>query len=387
MGHRWDVVARVLLVAVIGLTGAVIGMRPAAATMVAEYAEWELSGQAGTFTVPGAGFPSGTLATDTTTLRAPSGKSTYLGYSTPFGQEFGESYNHTYLSFGTARRGKPSTTTITFNAATPAGDWGFTLGDIDADKAKVSAVGKDGKALTVAELGWKGAFNYCDVPRYRPSSCTRRVYTDVPTWDQSTSTLVGSGSDTDGASGWFMPTKSVKTLTIEFSVQSGIPIGQLWIAARFETGKPDVVVAKHAYPTTVFPGGKVTYTITVDNQGVVPEPDAAFSDKLSGVLDDASYNDDAHADGGTVMYSRPVLIWHGPLEPGQVSTITYSVTIHDPYTGNEVMGNVVVARGHRLTCQEGDGPGCAVSVTVERADANTGFGGMAGSVRTHHPRP
>jgi uncharacterized repeat protein (TIGR01451 family) len=387
MGYRWRVVARVLLAAVIGLTGAVLGVRPAAATIVSEYAEWALSGQAGTFTVPGSGFPSGTVTSDTPTLRAPAGKSTYLNYLTPFGQEFGESQNHSYLSFGTVRGGKPSTTTITFNAATPAGDWGFALGDIDADKAKVSAVGKDGKALTVAELGWKGAFNYCDVARYRPSSCTRHVYTDVPTWDPGTSTLVGSGADTDGASGWFMPTKSVKILTIVFTVQSGIPIGQLWIAARYETDKPDIFVSKHAFPTTAFPGSKVTYTITVDNKGVVPEPDAQVSDDLSDVLDDAHYNNDAHADGGTVTYKRPVLTWDGPLDPGQVFTTTYSVTIKNPYTGNEVIGNVVVALGHRLTCQEGKGPGCATSVIVDRVRVRTGFGGMAGAVRDHYPRP
>jgi hypothetical protein len=63
------------------------------------------------------------------------------------------------------------------------------------------------------------------------------------------------------------------------------------------------------------------------------------------------------------------------------------VTIHDPYTGDGVMGNVVVARGHRLTCPEGEGSGCAVSVTIAQANASTGFGGMAGSVRHHDPRP
>jgi uncharacterized repeat protein (TIGR01451 family) len=354
---------------------------------VAEYAKWEFSGQAGTFTVPGSGFPSGTVTSNASPLRAPSGKSTYLNHTTPFGQEFGESHNHSYMAFGTARGNKPSTTTISFNAATPARNWGFALGDIDADKARVSAVGADGKALTAAQLGWKGAFNYCATTHQRPPSCTRRVYTDVPTWDAGTSTLIGSGTDTDGASGWFMPTKSIKTLTIEFSVQTGIPIGQLWMAARFETDKPDITVAKHASPATVFPGGKVTYTITVHNRGLVPEPDAEVSDNLSDVLEGARYNNDAHADAGTVTYKRPVLTWDGALEPGQVSTIRYSVTIDNPYRGKGALSNVVIALGHRLTCQDGKGAGCAVSVTVARADANTGFGGMAASVREHHPRP
>jgi uncharacterized repeat protein (TIGR01451 family) len=394
MGHRWGVVARVLLAAGIGLTGAAFGMRAYSATIVSEYADWTVSGQAGTFSVPGSGFPSGAVASDTT-LRAPSGKSTYLNNSTPFGQEFGESQNRSYLSFGTARGGKPSTTTVTFDTATPVGSWGFTLGDIDADKAKVTAIGADGKALTTDQLGWKGAFNYCATTP-RPGSCTRHVYTDVPTWNAGTSTLVGSGTDTDGASGWFMPTVSIKTLTVEFSVQSGIPIGQLWMAARFDTDKPDVVVSKHAYPATAFPGSKVTYTITVDNMGLAPEPDAEVSDDLSDLLDAARYNNDAHADGGTVTYSRPVLTWKGHLDPGQAVTTTYSVTIDNPYRGNGMIRNVVVATGSRLTCQQGKGAGCAASVVITRGGgtqgsgstrANTGFGGMAGSVRHHQPRP
>jgi hypothetical protein len=68
-------------------------------------------------------------------------------------------------------------------------------------------------------------------------------------------------------------------------------------------------------------------------------------------------------------------------------TTTYSVTIKNPYTGNGVMDNVVVALGHRLTCQDGKGPGCATSVTIGRVHVRTGFGGMAGAVRYHYPRP
>jgi len=191
--------------AVAGLTG--IGPAANAATHTA-YAEWSLSGKSGTVAVPGSDFPVGTFTSDTTTLRVPSGKSTYLNDTTPFGAEFGSSRDLGYLSFGTAARGAPSTTTIHFDSPAPAGRWGFALGDIDADAAKIEATGADGNPLTAAELGWQGAFNYCANPP-RPSSCTRGVYTDKPHWDPATSTLTGNVADTDGASGWFRPEKPV----------------------------------------------------------------------------------------------------------------------------------------------------------------------------------
>ena len=42
----------------------------------------------------------------------------------------------------------------------------------------------------------------------------------------------------------------------------------------------------------------VTYTITVTNSGQTAYTGAAFADSLSGLLDDASYNNDATATAG-----------------------------------------------------------------------------------------
>ncbi len=66
-----------------------------------------------------------------------------------------------------------------------------------------------------------------------PSGCTGGPpYTDVPTWNPSTSTLTGNVADTSGASGWFAPTVPLTSLTLLFTPQSGLPIYQLWIAAN-----------------------------------------------------------------------------------------------------------------------------------------------------------
>ena len=48
------------------------------------------------------------------------------------------------------------------------------------------------------------------------------------------------------------------------------------------------------------PRAHVTYTITVTNTGQTPYTGATFTDDLTGVLDDATYNGDAAVTGGTV---------------------------------------------------------------------------------------
>jgi hypothetical protein len=202
---------------------------PAATAAHGDYAEWSLDGQTGNVSVPVKGFPAAELVTTSNNPTTPSGNSAFLNADTPFGALFGSSRGRGYLSVRTAAGGSPSTTVITFDSPAPAGRWGFALGDIDADRMTVKAIGRRGP-LTAAELGWQGAFNYCHGSP-RPPSCTRPPFTDKPHWDPSTSTLHGHVTDTDGASGWFRPTVAVKSLTLIFSVQSGIPLAQVWIAA------------------------------------------------------------------------------------------------------------------------------------------------------------
>ncbi|WP_157973785.1 DUF7927 domain-containing protein [Desertihabitans aurantiacus] len=77
-------------------------------------------------------------------------------------------------------------------------------------------------------------------------------------------------------------------------------------------------------------GDTVTYTVTVHNPSEVAytaEDPARVQDDLSGVLDDATYNDDETATGGTVSYAEPRLTWSGALAPDETVTITYSVTL------------------------------------------------------------
>ncbi len=167
------------------------------------------------------GFPSATLTSNARTLNTAS--SATLTGSTPFGEVFGTSSGKTYLTVQNTTGSAMTTTTITFAAPTPSQNgtngWGFALGDIDADKVTLIATGTDGAALTGAQLGFQGVFNYAS------------GQTDVPSWHEATRTLTGSGSDTTGASGWFRPTVPITTLTLEFTALSGGPLFQMWIAA------------------------------------------------------------------------------------------------------------------------------------------------------------
>ncbi|MFJ4711549.1 hypothetical protein [Streptomyces sp. NPDC088785] len=138
-------------------------------------------------------------------------------------------------------------------------------------------------------------------------------------------------------------------------------------ALAFSVPVPDLEVRKSASPKKVKPGGRVTYTITAKNIGGVDYPGAALSDDLSDLLDDATYDDDATADIGTVAYRRPRLTWTGTVPEGRTATITYSVTLHDPLGGDGRLTNHVTADTPRTNCESGStDPGCGSAPTVEK---------------------
>ncbi|MGN8051217.1 hypothetical protein ACTJKO_16160, partial [Curtobacterium sp. 22159] len=131
-----------------------------------------------------------------------------------------------------------------------------------------------------------------------------------------------------------------------------------------ETPVQSYSVTKTADRTTVVPGQKITYTVTVKNTGkadyTAANP-ASFTDDLSSVLDDATYDNDA-SNGAT--YDEPTLSWSGPLAVGATETITYSVTVDDPDTGDSLIDNTVVTPpGNGGDCDtDSDNPSCTVNI-------------------------
>jgi uncharacterized repeat protein (TIGR01451 family) len=128
---------------------------------------------------------------------------------------------------------------------------------------------------------------------------------------------------------------------------------------------PALTIAKSASTATTVPGGTVTFTIAVTNSGQTPYVGAVVSDALAGVLDDATYNNDAAATVGTVSFASPTLTWTGNLNPGSSTTITYSVTVLNPDTGDAELANSVSSTVAGNNCVTGStDPRCSASVLV-----------------------
>ena len=114
-----------------------------------------------------------------------------------------------------------------------------------------------------------------------------------------------------------------------------------------------LTVAVSASTATVAPGGTVTYTITATNSGQTTLTGATFTDPLTDVLDDASYNNDASATAGSAVFSSPNLTWTGTLAVGASATITFSVTVKNPDTGNKSLASKVTSTTSSSNCASG----------------------------------
>jgi uncharacterized repeat protein (TIGR01451 family) len=128
---------------------------------------------------------------------------------------------------------------------------------------------------------------------------------------------------------------------------------------------PALTITKTADVSQTAPGDTVHYTITVADTGQTSYTGATLTDSLSGVLDDATYDNDAAATTGTASFTSPNLLWTGDLAVGGTATITYSVTVNDPETGNLTLANTVSSATPGSTCPPGSSdPHCSATVTV-----------------------
>lgn len=128
---------------------------------------------------------------------------------------------------------------------------------------------------------------------------------------------------------------------------------------------PALTITKTAGVSSTAPDDIVHYRITVADTGQTPYTGAVVTDSLAGVLDDATYRDDAVATVGTVTFASPKLTWTGDLLVGGTATITYSVRVNDPATGNLILANSVSSSTPGSNCLPGGAdPRCNSSVAV-----------------------
>ena len=126
---------------------------------------------------------------------------------------------------------------------------------------------------------------------------------------------------------------------------------------------PALAITKTATASTTTPGSTVGYTITVDDTGQTPYTGITVTDPLGGVLTDATYDNDAIASSDAVSYASPTLTWTGDLTPGTTVTITYSITVNNPDTGDKRLTNTVTTAATGSNCPAGStDPACTATV-------------------------
>ena len=136
---------------------------------------------------------------------------------------------------------------------------------------------------------------------------------------------------------------------------------------------PGLDIVTKADQATATPGTVVHYTITATNTGETAYTGASFTDPLSGLLDDAAYNNNATATSGSVSFASPDLTWTGDLAVGATATITFSVTVNNPDTGDKNMASTVTSAtaGNNCPVSGGTDTRCTTTVTVVNATTLT----------------
>ena len=128
---------------------------------------------------------------------------------------------------------------------------------------------------------------------------------------------------------------------------------------------PAMTISITALTSSTAPGDTVSYTLTIADSGQTAYAGATVTDSLADVLDDATYKNDALATGGTVSFASPNLTWTGDLSPGATVTVTYSVSVNDPATGNLTLANTVSSAALGSNCLSGSSdPRCSSSIPV-----------------------
>lgn len=289
-----------------------------------------------------------------------SGASVWLAASTDVGAKYGSSRDQQYLNLRPRADNatSPSETTYTFTRPTPTVNWTFVLGDIDADKVRITALGPDGQTLTGAQLGFRGGFNYCAPGLAGKPSCTGDA-ADVPSWDPATTTLTGNptATDTSGASAWFEPNAPIASLTFAFTRRAGFPVYQTWFAAITRTISGTVTDTSAGGPSDgtvvrlIGSDGSVLGEATTSTDGTYSFPDVLATDgyrvqitpPTGKISDDPSRTVDVSNADGTADFSVRDIV-----------PVPVSGTARDQH-GNPVAGATVTLDGGRTVVTAADG--------------------------------
>ena len=110
-------------------------------------------------------------------------------------------------------------------------------------------------------------------------------------------------------------------------------------------------------------GGRVT--LTISNTGTAPYAGAVVTDSFAQMFDDAAYGGGASATAGALSYTSPVLTWTGDLAAGASAVVSFTVTVHNPDTGDKQVIITAASAAAGSSCPPGTtSGGCQLVVGV-----------------------
>ena len=98
---------------------------------------------------------------------------------------------------------------------------------------------------------------------------------------------------------------------------------------------PALTITNTANTTAVVPGSVVSYTLTITDTGQTPYTGVTVTEALPSWSTTAP-TAAAAATAGALSYTAPVLTWTGSLAPGATATVTFTVTVNNPDTGDKL---------------------------------------------------
>ena len=116
---------------------------------------------------------------------------------------------------------------------------------------------------------------------------------------------------------------------------------------------------------TTTPGSVIGFTVILANTGKVPYTGITVATDPSEVFANATSNGDQAATSGTITVTATGASWTGSIPAGGTVTITGTVTVNNPDTGNKILGVVLSTTAPGSNCPPGGtDPACTITAQV-----------------------
>jgi uncharacterized repeat protein (TIGR01451 family) len=133
---------------------------------------------------------------------------------------------------------------------------------------------------------------------------------------------------------------------------------------RVGASVPDVVITAAADRSSARLGDVVRVTVTVTRTRATPLTDVSVTGDLAGVLDDATWNDDAAATTGSVVLDGTRFTWTAGVAAGVTASLSFAVTVGDRTAGDHRLVQPVTGPPESNCAVGSVDPACTAAVGV-----------------------